>query len=297
MLLQELEKKKLIHPPSWLPDTCQYLVSGGSIMYGCSTNTSDFDVLGWAIPRRETIFPHLAGVIQGFGRQIQSFEQWIEHHIVDKDAQGGAGREYDFQVWGIVKFFQLLLDGNPGATEIVFAAQDCVLHCTAIAQMVREERKYFLHKGIIPRLRGYSMSQLSKAGSQNRIGKRAEGVKEHGVDYKFLSHTYRLALQAEQILQTGDLDLRRDRETIKAVRRGEVTLEETREWFTHKERHLEKLYEQSNLRWGPDEDRLKSLLLKCLEHHYGSLEKCVTNTGVAEQTIIDIRTLLEQRGF
>lgn len=25
MLLQDLEKKKLIHPPEWLPDNCYYL--------------------------------------------------------------------------------------------------------------------------------------------------------------------------------------------------------------------------------------------------------------------------------
>jgi predicted nucleotidyltransferase len=297
MLLEKLENKQLIHPPTWLVSNTHYLTTMGSIAYGTATDTSDFDVYGFCIPQKTTIFRHLAGEIEGFGRQTQRFEQWIEHNIYDKDAQGGVGRTYDLQVFNIVKYFNLLLNNNPNTIDSIFTPTDCVLHCTSIGNMVRDNRKKFLHKGIIPQLRGYAHSQLAKAGSQTKIGKRKEDVEEFGFDRKHLYHLYRLTMQAEDILTTGELDLRKNREVLKTIRRGETSLDEARAWFEAKEKHLDKLYHDSKLSWGPDEEFMKQLLLQCLEHHFGSLDKCVVNVGKAEQTLRDIRNLLDERGF
>jgi hypothetical protein len=68
-------------------------------------------------------------------------------------------------------------------------------------------------------------------------------------------------------------------------------------WFDDKERHLDKLYEQSKLPWGPDEPAIKQLLLNCLEHHFGDLSKCVIQVGKAEQTLREIKNLLDEREF
>lgn len=297
MLIQDLEQKKLIHPPKWLPNNVHYLTIMGSIAYATNTDTSDFDVYGFCIPKREDVFPHLAGRIEGFGKQIQRFEQWQEHGIVDKDAQGGAGRTYDFTIFGIVRYFQLLMENNPNVVDSAFTAADCVLHSTNIGNLLRDNRKLFLHKGVIHKLRGYAFSQLHKAGSQNRVGKRAELVEKLGYDPKFLAHVVRLSLQAEQILLTGDLDLRQDREYIKSVKRGEIGLEEVRTWFTRKEEHLTKLYEQSTLQHSPDEPKIRQLLLDCLESHYGNLSECVVNVDKATETLREVKELIEKRGF
>ena len=48
-------------------------------------------------------------------------------------------------------------------------------------------------------------------------------------------------------------------------------------WFADKEAELERIYTESTLRPTPDEDRIKALLLHCLEEHYGSLEACVVD--------------------
>ena len=45
---------------------------------------------------------------------------------------------------------------------------------------------------------------------------------------------------------------------------------------------LETLYTNSTLRYGPNEDKIKEILLNCLEEYYGSLEKCI----VTEDKII-----------
>jgi hypothetical protein len=83
MLLQDLAKKNLIHPPRWLPDNCIRLTVMGSQAYGVSNDASDQDIYGVCIPPKELVFPHLAGEIPGFGRQIQRFEVWQEHRVRD----------------------------------------------------------------------------------------------------------------------------------------------------------------------------------------------------------------------
>lgn len=84
MLLNNLQKKGLIHPPSWLPNNCQYLTIMGSVAYGCSSDTSDNDIYGFAISQKEDLFPHLRGEIPGFGKQKQRFDQWQEHRVYDR---------------------------------------------------------------------------------------------------------------------------------------------------------------------------------------------------------------------
>lgn len=299
MLLTQIIDKKLLksNPPPFLKDNCQYLTTMGSIAYGTSLDTSDFDVYGFTIPPKNNLFPHLDGQINGFGKQVEAFDQWQEHHIFDKDALGGKGRTYDFTIFGIARYFSLALDNNPNVIDSLFTPVDCVLHCTHIGNLVRDNRKLFLHKGVVAKLKGYAFSQLHKASSQTREGKRAEEVDKVGWDTKFLGHVVRLTLQAQQILTTGDLDLRLDREHIKAVRRGEITLDEVRAWFTAKETYLDKLYEDSKLRSKPDTAKIRQLLLDCLEHHYGDLSSCVKTVGKAEQVIKDISNLIYQSGF
>ncbi len=166
MLLNKLQSRNLIHPPPWLPSTTHYLCQMGSVAYGCAADDSDSDIYGWAIPPKEMVFPHLAGEIVGFGRQIKRFNQWQEHHIIDED----AGKEYDFSIYNIVKYFQLLMENNPNMADSLFVPERCVLHCSAVGNIVRENRKLFLHKGCWHKFRGYAYSQLHKMAVKNPNG-------------------------------------------------------------------------------------------------------------------------------
>ena len=142
----------------------------GSLAYGVSSDNSDFDVYGFCIPPKELIFPHISGEIPGFGRQIQRFEQWQQHHIFDPSENAGKGREYDFSIYGIVKYFQLCMENNPNMIDSLYTPQRCVLHSTAVGNLVRENRDLFLHKGAWHKFKGYAYSQLNKMKSHNRQG-------------------------------------------------------------------------------------------------------------------------------
>jgi uncharacterized protein len=160
--IQALTDKKLIAPPKWLPNSVQYETMMGSVAYGVSSDTSDTDIYGFCMPPQELVFPHLAGEIPGFGTQIQRFEQFQIHHIMDKSVMGGAGREYDLQIFAIVKYFQLLMENNPNMIDSIFTPVSCVLHSTQIGNLVRENRKIFLHKGSWHKFKGYAYSQIHK---------------------------------------------------------------------------------------------------------------------------------------
>jgi hypothetical protein len=93
-----------------------------------------------------------------------------------------------------------------------------------------------------------------------------------------------------------DLDITRDREQLKAIRRGEWELSYLHEWFEAKEKALEGVYAASTLRYGPDEEAIRALLLECLEHHYGSLQNAVKQDVQVGQLVAELQKLVERYG-
>lgn len=297
--MKELTDKGLAHPPKFLPDNVHYLTIMGSVAYGVSSDTSDMDLYGFCIPPKEDLFPHLRGEILGFGSLKHGntrFNVYQEHHIKDV----GSQKEYDLQVYNIVDYFQLVMENNPNMIDSLFTANWCVQHATRVGQMVRENRKMFLHRGSWHTYKGYAYAQVKKMGSKKRTGKRKAVVDEMGFDPKFAYHVVRLINQIEQILTEGDLDLMRSREQLKAIRRGEWTQDQIEDYFERKEAELETLYNENkaNLPWGPGDDglqdRIKQLLFQCLEEHYGNLSNCVVNVDAAVQALREVGSVIDK---
>jgi predicted nucleotidyltransferase len=264
----------------------------GSNAYGVATNDSDLDVYGFCIPPKTVVFPHLNGEIDGFGKQKPRFAQWQQHHIDDPD----SGKEYDFSVYSIVKFFHLCMENNPNMLDALFVPRNCIIHSTKIAEIVRENRQLFLHKGSYHKLKGYAYAQLHKMKEKNPIGKRVETVEKFGYDVKYAYHLVRLIGQCEQILVEHDLILNDQTrmEHMKAIRRGEVTEDAIIKFFEEKEITLEKLYRESTLQHSPDEEKIKSLLLNCLEEHYGTLEAAYSEPNQAINVLKSIAEIVEK---
>jgi predicted nucleotidyltransferase len=288
-VIYNLTKRGLIKPPPYVVDT-QYEVITGSIAYGVSSDMSDCDVYGFCIPPKNIVFPHLAGEIPGFGSQQQRFDQYQQHHIEDREAKKG----YDLSIYNIVRFFHLCMENNPNMVDSLFVPQRCVLHITKIGHMVRNNRKMFLHRGSYHKFRGYAYSQLHKMKTKSPEGKRIELIEKYGFDVKFGSHLIRLLDEAEQILLFGDLDLERSREYQKAIRRGEVPMEEIEKYFYAKEKELETLYHNSTIPHKPDEQKIKNLLLSCLEEFYGNLDSCVRQEVRVEDILYDLKSILDK---
>jgi hypothetical protein len=123
---------------------------------------------------------------------------------------------------------------------------------------------------------------VNKIESNGKRSKRIPLIAEHGYDTKFGYHVVRLLDECHQILEEGDLDLTRSREHLKAIRRGEWSLEKIVEYFDTKMPILEDLYGKSKLRYAPDEDFIRELLLDCIGMHYGNLSTAVGVKDVDE---------------
>jgi predicted nucleotidyltransferase len=306
-VVQHLIAQKLIHPPAWLADNLHYLTIMGSTAYGVAdTNAeqaSDVDLYGFCIPPKEVVFPHLAGEVWGFGRYKEGmprshFGQYQQHHVHDASALGGRGRDYDLTVYSIVKFFQLCMECNPNMIDSLFTPEVCVLHSTRVGHLVRENRKLFLHQGVCDKFKGYAYAQVHKMQTKEPEpgGKRAALREKHGFDSKFAYHVVRLLGEAEQLLLEGDLDLQRNREMLKSIRRGEWTQEQVLGYFEQKRLDLETAKTKSTLPAVPDERAIRGLLLRCLEMHYGTLEGCIRVPGQAEDLLRRIKEMIEASG-
>ena len=192
--VERLTRKGLITPPSWLVSNVMYETIMGSVAFGVSTDISDFDTVGFCIPPKDIVFPHLAGEILGFGRQKQRFVCYQKHHVFVKDDLGGKGREYDLNVYGITHYFHLCLENNPNMIDSLFTPQECVLHSTTVANMVRDKRKMFLHKGAWHRYKGYAYNQLHKMATKTaEPGSNRDAIRQKfGYDVKFAYDFVRL---------------------------------------------------------------------------------------------------------
>ena len=294
-MVQSLAQKRLLHgQPRFLAGAVQYEVIMGSVAYGVSSDTSDMDIYGFCIPPRDEVFPHLRGEIPDFDPPAPRFEQFQQHHILDRDALGGRGREYDLTIYAITKYFRLCLENNPNLIDSLFVPRNCVLYSTPLGELVRENRHRFLHKGCWPKFKGYAFAQMHKLRSKQPQGKRRKTVERFGYDVKFGYHVVRLLHEVEQLLTEQDLQLDRNREQLKAIRRGECSLAQLQDYVQRKETELETAYSQSKLPALPERTAIKALLLHCLEEHYGSLDGCINQTDSALQALRDIDQVLSR---
>lgn len=291
-LIERLHSKGLIKPPTFVIGGTQYLTVMGSQAYAVAEDDSDMDVYGWCIPSRDMVFPHLRGEIPGFGTQIQRFEQFQQHHINEKD----YGKEYDLNIYSVIKYFQLVMGNNPNMIDSLFTHQQCVIKSTKISDHVRDNRKIFLCKKAWHTFKGYAYQQMHKMRIKNPdpSSKRYEMIQKYGYDVKFAYHVVRLLNEVEQILVEHDLDLHRNNDQLKAIRRGEWTIDQIEAYFFSKEKSLEETYAKSTLRHSPDEPAIKKILLEVLEEYYGSLQGMVESSDHYKSMLRDIQKIVSK---
>ncbi len=156
MILREFEDRKLVQPPAWLTGNTIYLVRMGSMAFGVANDRSDIDIQGIAVPPIEMVFPTIAGEIPGFGAQRQPFMQWTRHHVPLNDAS------HDFTIWGIVRFFDLLLTCNANIIEPLFVNPNLVMYETPVSKMITNERRSFITMQIWRSFFGNANANLSR---------------------------------------------------------------------------------------------------------------------------------------
>lgn len=289
-LIQELEQQKLITPPYWLPANIGYLVIGGSESYGYSIDTSDKDIFGFCLPPRHVLFPWENGIIPGYGTQQVVFNDYENHHVKDERSQ----KQYDIKIYNIVKFAELLRQGNPNILDILFVPDNCILHITKSGIHLRNNRKLFLSKASVNKFVGFAWSHFKSMGTTKKEGKRAELVAKFGYDVKDLACCFRIVSCLENILVTGDHNIQLCKDQCKAIRRGEWTLDQGKNWFGEKLESIEKAKHNSPLPDQVDELATKKVLIECLELHYGRLDSVIHTPERSKQMLREIAKIISE---
>ena len=87
-------------------------------------------------------------------------------------------------------------------------------------------------------------------------------------------HTLRLLDQLNQLLTCGDLDLLKNKEECKSMRKGEWgNFDQFEKTFQNRMNDIEEVARKSPIAPNPQKAKLHNLLMDCIEHEYGSEEK------------------------
>ena len=127
---------------------------------------------------------------------------------------------------------------------------------------------------------------VNKIETNGKRSTRIPLIAEHGYDTKFAYHVVRLLDECQMILEEGDLDLTRSKAHLKAIRKGEVSIEQIEDYFDAKMPILEELYNKSKLPYSVDEEKIKQLLIDCIEMHYENISNFIGNNNINEITRI-----------
>lgn len=259
----------------------------GSRSYNCNNPNSDYDILGICMPPLEYILPSTKGVFPNFGTNPYQFNNWEQKKIFFND------KEYGFVIYNIVRFFDLALGSNPNFIELLFCPNVNITHINSIGHKIRDSRHLFLSKMCVHKMRAYAVSQLRKLETKKPIGGRKESYDKFGYDLKFAMNLMRLLLQTEQILLEKDLDIGRNGKLLFSIRNGEWELEKLLDIATQKEKDIEKLILSSDLAAKTDENRVKDLLIECIELQYGKVADKLVIEDDNKKILQEIKRLVE----
>ena len=237
-------------PP--LPPSTILLVEVGSTAHGTGIpGGEDNDELGVVIESPDQVL----GLDD---RGLQTVMQRTQ----PEGSKSGPG-DTDRTLHSLRRFIRLAGSGNPSILMTLWAP---VIEATEAGHELRQLGEAFVGRHVIPRYRGYIQSQALRllglrGGGHGRRGGggREELIAEHGYDTKYAMHAARLGFQCIELLTTNQLQLPVQGEPadwLRAVRRGEVPLQDWWERCLHLDAVLEGFESDEGIRPGPDADRI-----------------------------------------
>jgi hypothetical protein len=140
--------------------------------------------------------------------------------------------ELDVTMFGLSKLVRLWLKSNPNVLGLLWLRPEHYLFRSAAFEAFVEIRDAFVSKQAHAPFIGYAMAQLSDIHKNRYEGytgvKRKELVDRFGYDVKSAAHLIRLLRMGTEYLRDGVLNVYRtdDAEEIRAIKRGEWTLEQ-----------------------------------------------------------------------
>ncbi|GAB3263942.1 nucleotidyltransferase domain-containing protein [Kineosporia babensis] len=140
-------------------------------------------------------------------------------------ARSGPG-DTDLVMYGLRKYLQLAVKGNPTALLPLFAPESQLMFCNELGHELRGLQQAFLSQEAARRFLGFMQAQRDALTNGGRkVPNRPELVERFGYDVKYASHALRLAMQGRELVQHGRLTLpmpQDERQRVLEVKSGQV---------------------------------------------------------------------------
>jgi len=217
----------------WWPYV-QLRVVVGSRAFGLDTDASDTDRRGFWLPPAEA--------------------QWSLWGVPEQLENEETQETY----WELRKFLTLALKANPNVLEVLYSPH--VEYASPLALELLEMRSAFLSTLVYQTYNGYVMSQFKKLEAD---------LRNHGADstvrrWKHAMHLLRLLLSGITVLKEGEVlvHVGEHRDTLLAVKRGELAWEELNRWRLDLHRQFGAAVQTSRLPERPDYARVNAFLIR-----------------------------------
>ena len=180
--------------------------------------------------------------------------------VMERTAEEGAPSgpdDTDRMIYTLRHFLRLAIKGNP---SILLALWAPVIRSTPIGDELRALGPAFVGRHLIGPYRGYMKAQVERL--QGLRGGRHGRFRddEAGYDTKYAMHAARLGFQCQELLTTRRLVLPIEHggDWLRAVRRGEVSLEDWEVRVAELDAGLERLQSDESIPAGPDVARIEA---------------------------------------
>lgn len=169
----------------------------------------------------------------------------LDHYIYRDKPEGvrSEAGDLDLTMYSLRKFCRLAAKGNPSVVILLWLPG----HITKTVQGLDliDMREAFISRECGQRFLGYLTAQkASLTGERSQKVNRRELIEKYGYDTKFAMHALRLGYEGIELLSHRRLTLpvaEPNLSTLRAVRQGELTYDETLELITDAEYQLRNL--------------------------------------------------------
>ncbi len=237
-----------------------FLTLAGSRAHGTARDDSDVDVRGVCVAPLDVRLALFKSFEQYEGPLDAGLLAAVRAHVRAERAP-----KTEAVIFDIAKFVALCAEANPNALEILFADErDWILETPAFRRL-HAVRREFLTKKVQAKFLGYATSQLKKAQSPHSNPARAALEREHGFDTKHAMHLIRLMRMGLEVLERGELLVRRpDAAELVAIRDGAWSYEELLAGAAALRERIERAAATSALPDDVDRERVNQLTFELM---------------------------------
>ncbi len=191
----------------------------------------------------------------------------FEHFVYRTQPEGhpsGPG-DLDLTVYGLRKFCGLAMKGSPTVLLPLYVEGEHLLVTTEAGERLRALAPEFVARSTGRAFLGYLDAQRRGLVGERHATRTRELSQRHGYDTKYAMHALRIAHQGIELLTDGVITLpvgEPARSELRAVRSGEVPLDDVLARLESATAELEAATQRSGLAERPDADKVDAFLVE-----------------------------------